>query len=79
MIKINIDKAKEIAHNKRRTSRAAEFSPYDEIISKQIPGPAFSQAENARQEIRERYATLQIQIDDAEDISSLTQIVNSLS
>jgi hypothetical protein len=79
MIKINIEKAKIIAHDKRRSSRSAEFAPHDEVISKQIPGAASSQAESARQIIREKYAVVQNQIDSAEDISDLSKIVNSLS
>jgi hypothetical protein len=31
MITINIDKAKTIAHDKRREARAEEFKPHDEI------------------------------------------------
>ena len=34
MIKINVEKAKVIAHQFRRDAREKEFSPYDEIISK---------------------------------------------
>ena len=38
MITINIDKAKTIAHDKRRAAREEEFKPYDDAIAKQIPG-----------------------------------------
>ena len=38
MIVININKAKVIAHDKRREARTEEFKPHDEIIMKQIPG-----------------------------------------
>jgi hypothetical protein len=38
MITINIDKAKTIAHDKRREARSVEFQPYDDAIAKQIPG-----------------------------------------
>lgn len=68
MIVINIDKAKQIAHEKRREARAEEFKPYDEIIAKQIPGAAQQEAEKARQAIRDKYATMQNQIDAAQEV-----------
>jgi hypothetical protein len=64
-IVINIDKAKNIAHDIRRAARAEEFKPYDEVIAKQIPGQADG-AEAERQKIREKYAEIQIQIDAAQ-------------
>ena len=64
MIKINVDKAKAIAHDMRRAARAEEFKPYDEAIAKQIPGT--DGAEIARQAIREKYAAVQADIDAAE-------------
>lgn len=68
MIVINIDKAKQIAHAKRRDARAEEFKPYDEIIAKQIPGVAYQEAEKARQMIRDKYAIMQNQIDAAQEV-----------
>jgi hypothetical protein len=65
MIKINIDKAKAIGHDIRRAARSEEFKPYDEAISKQIPGQADG-AEIARQAIREKYATVQSNIEAAQ-------------
>jgi hypothetical protein len=56
---INLTKAKEIAHKKRREARAEEFKPHDEIIMKQIPGNDMTEAEAARQAIREKYEELQ--------------------
>ena len=64
MITINIDKAKAIAHKIRRESRAEEFKPYDDAISKQIPGQTEG-AEAARQAIRDKYATIQANIEAA--------------
>jgi hypothetical protein len=64
MITINIDKAKGIAHDKRRAAREAEFKPYDDAIAKQIPGQADG-AEAQRQLIREKYAAIQQSIDAA--------------
>lgn len=65
MITINIDKAKAIAHNRRRAARAEEFKPHDEIIMKQIPGVDAAAAEAARAVIRAKYAVMQNQIDAA--------------
>ena len=62
MITINIDKAKTIAHDARRTARSAEFAPLD--IKATIPSEATA-AEAARQAVREKYATMQIAIDAA--------------
>ena len=63
---VNMDKAKEIGHDMRRAKRAEEFAPYDEVIMKQIPGADAVAAEAARQEIRERYAEIQVAINAAE-------------
>ncbi len=78
MITINIDKAKAIAHDKRRAARAEEFKPYDEVIMKQIPGNDAVQSEVARQAIRDKYADIQTNIDSANNIDALKQIVESL-
>lgn len=64
MITVNIDKAKIIGHDMRRSFRDAEFKPYDDAISKQIPGQ-MDNAESARQLIREKYAVIQVAIDAA--------------
>lgn len=63
-IVINLQKAKDIGHDIRRNTRAQEFAPYDEAISKQIPGQVEG-AEAARQVIRDKYAVVQTQIDAA--------------
>ena len=65
-IAINIDKAKTIAHDIRRTKREAEFAPFDAIIMKQIPGNSAAEAEEARQQIRFKYALIQDVIEAAE-------------
>ena len=62
MITININKAKTIAHNKRREARSAEFAPLD--IKATIPSEATA-AEAARQVIRDKYAVMQALIDAA--------------
>lgn len=65
MIRINLDKAKSIAHNMRRAKRAEEFAPHDDVIAKRIPGTAEADAEAARVAIRAKYAAIQIAIDGA--------------
>ena len=62
MITINIDKAKAIAHDKRRQARSAEFAPLD--IKATIPSEATA-AEAARAVIRTKYATMQTAINSA--------------
>jgi len=62
MININIDKAKNIAHDIRRAKRAEEFAPLD--IQATIPSQA-SAAESARQVVRDKYAAMQTQINSA--------------
>lgn len=79
MISINMQKAKLIAHDKRRAARAEEFAPYDEIISKQIPNNDLTQAETKRQEIRDKYAALQTQIDAAMNVDELKQIIDGMN
>ena len=74
-IGINIDKAKDIAHDKRRAARAAEFAPLD--IRATIPSEATA-AEAARQAVREKYATVQTSIDAASDVDTLKTIVEGL-
>jgi len=62
MITINITKAKNIAHDARRTARSAEFAPLD--IKATIPSEATA-AETARAAIRTKYAAMQVAIDSA--------------
>jgi hypothetical protein len=62
MININVNKAKDIAHDIRRAKRAEEFAPLD--IQATIPSQA-STAESARQVVRDKYAAMQTQINSA--------------
>ena len=62
MININIDKAKNIAHDIRRAKRSEEFVPLD--IKATIPSEAVA-AEAARQVIRDKYAVMQVEINSA--------------
>ena len=75
MIKINMDKAKEIAHEQRRAVRAEKFAPYDEVIAKQIPGVSAEEAEAARQVIREEDALLQTSMDNATSAEELKTLL----
>jgi hypothetical protein len=79
MIIINIDKAKDIAHEKRRLARAEEFKPHDEVIMKQIPGNDLIEAEAARQVIREKYSTIQANIESATDVEELKEILTTMA
>jgi len=65
-VDVDLDKAKDIGHDKRRTQREAEFAPFDAIIMKQIPGNSAAEAEEARQQIRFKYALIQDVIEAAE-------------
>jgi len=85
MIIINLDKAKTIAHELRRKQRSKEFAPYDEVISKQIPGNDYADAEAKRQIIRDKYFQVQEAInqalttDDLIAISDLFPLVSNNS
>ena len=68
MIVININKAKGIAHDKRREARSAEFAPLD--IKATIPSEATA-AEAARQAVREKYAAMQTAIDSASTVDEI--------
>ena len=54
MIKINLQKAKEIGHNIRREKRAEEFAPLDQQIILQIPGTDTAAIEAERQAVRDK-------------------------
>jgi hypothetical protein len=75
MIAVNLDKAKAIAHDKRRAARDAEFAPLD--IKATIPSQAAA-AEAARQAIRDKYNAMQAAIDAAPDVDALKAIMDSL-
>lgn len=72
MIVININKAKQIAHEKRRAARAAEFAPLD--IKATIPSEANS-AEAARQVVREKYDAMQRGIDSANSLDAIKSLL----
>lgn len=70
-IRIDLSKAREIAHERRRAARTEEFKPHDEVIAKQIPGVSSEEAEAARQAIRDKYAAMQNQIDAATSVDEI--------
>lgn len=78
MIKVNINKARDICHTVRRKVRSQEFEPLDAIVMKQIPGTNPAEAEAQRQAIRERYAEIQDQIDQTSDLGTLSQVYQNL-
>lgn len=73
MIRINIDKAKDIAHEIRRAKRAEEFAPLD--VKATIPAEAKA-AEAARQAVRDKYADMQVAIDQAATPDELKAIIS---
>lgn len=75
MIKINLDRAKQITHQARREAREREFKPHDVTIMKQIPGGDADAAEQARVEIRARYADMQTAIDTCDNTQQLEEIL----
>jgi hypothetical protein len=71
-ITINLEKAKSIAHDKRRAARSEEFKPLD--IKATIPSEAVA-AEAARQVIRDKYASMQTAMDAAVDVTTLQALL----
>ena len=75
MIQVNLDKAKEISHDKRRAKRADLFKQLD--IEATVPVLA-EQAEVKRQIIRDEFAVIQTEIDNAESVDQLKVIITQL-
>lgn len=75
MIQVNLDKAKEITHEKRRDKRADLFKQLD--IEATIPVLA-EEAEAKRQIIRDEFAAIQTQIDEANSVDALKNIITQL-
>ena len=75
MIQVDMVKAKEIAHAKRREARSLELSPLDVQVT--IPTLA-EQTEIERQKIRDKYAEIQVQIDEANSVDALKDIITKL-
>ena len=77
-VDVDLDQAKTIGHDIRRKKRAEEFAPYDEVIMKQIPDADNAAAEEARQQIRFKYALIQDAIEVAstpDDIKAALEVI----
>jgi len=72
MITVNLNKAKAIAHDKRRAARSEEFKPLDVEVT--IPAKE-QQAEAARETVRQKYAVIQTQIDAAQNVTELLAVI----
>jgi hypothetical protein len=79
MIKVNLDKARLIAHDRRRAAREQEFAPFDNVIAKQIPGASAQAAEAERQKIRDKYAAMQTAIDAAQTPDAIKAALEGVS
>lgn len=75
MITINLKKAKDIAHEKRRVARAQEFAPLD--IKATIPAES-AKAEAERQKVRDKYAVMQSQIDAVNSVDGLKAVITTI-
>jgi len=74
----DLSASREIAHNLRREKRSEEFRPHDELMAVRIPGTDEEGVEASRQEIRDRYAVIEQQIDDCETVEELHEQVNTI-
>jgi hypothetical protein len=72
MITVNLEKAKNIANDKRRAARSAEFAPLD--IKATIPSEATA-AEAERQVIRDKYAQMQQKMNAAPSVEELKKLL----
>ena len=73
VITIDLDKARLIAHDRRRAVRAELFKPHDERIKLALPGDDVVALDAPRKEIRELDQTTQIKIDEAQSIDELKE------
>lgn len=78
MIQIDLDKAKEISHDKRRAKRADLFKQLDIEATVPVLAEQAEQAEVKRQIIRDEFAVIQTEIDDAESVDQLKVIITQL-
>lgn len=75
MINVNMTKAKAIAHVERKANRDLKMKPLD--IEVTIPAKA-TEAEAARQSIRNDNAQVQVNIDSAVDYVALKAIIEPI-
>lgn len=77
IIRIDLDTAKKISHNIRREQREKEFQPLDDLIAKKIPGTNETDVEAQRQQIRNKYAQIQTEIDSSQSTQELKEIIDT--
>jgi hypothetical protein len=75
MIKIDLARSKDIAHDIRRRKRAEAFAPLDEAIAKRLPGASVDELEAKRQSIRDADASLQNKINSVRSIEKLIEAI----
>ncbi len=73
---VDVGKAKNVCHARRRAARTVEFAPLDEVIAKQIPGRPLGDVEADRQAVRDKYATIQTTIDAAQSVDELKTLLD---
>lgn len=76
-VAVDLMKAKDITHARRRAKREEEFKPHDEAIMKQLPGKSAQDAEAARAAIRARYDTIQANVDKCGSVGELKAIIEA--
>ena len=74
-VKIDLPKAKLVAHDIRRADRSKQLEPHDLAIAAQIPGTDVVAEEAARQAIRDANAIVQTDIESATDEATLKQVL----
>ena len=70
----DLDRAKKIAHRKRRNRRYNQFAPHDAVVSTAIPGTADA-AEASRVGIRSTYAAMQTEINACSTVDEVYAIL----
>jgi len=70
----DLDRAKKIAHRKRRNRRYSQFAPHDAVVSTAIPGTADA-AEASRVGIRSTYAAMQTEINACSTVDEVYAIL----
>lgn len=77
MIKVNITKAKDIAHKLRRENRENEFLVLDKQVNIYITNPLkLAEIEALRQSVRDKYALIQVGIDASKTIDEIKASLN---
>ncbi len=75
---INVEKAREVAHDARRAKRAAEFAPLDDAIAKQLPGVDIAEVEGQRHDVRVKYEKAQADIAKAATVEEIRAVIGGL-